>query len=63
MSSLQLASSDEGRVPVVVIRKAALPPRVSDFEDLVPSLAEQRAQRRRLRSLAPDKRSGLRGAA
>lgn len=63
MSSLQLASSDGGRVPAAVIRKVALTARVSDFDDLVPSLAEQRAQRRRLRSLAPDKRAGLRGAA
>ncbi|MFC0431104.1 hypothetical protein [Kutzneria buriramensis] len=34
---------------------------LTEFE--VPSLAEQRAHRRRLRSLAPDKRSALRGAA
>lgn len=64
MSSLPLASSDEDRVPVVVIRKAARTNvRAHDFDALVPSLAEQRARRRHLRSLASDKRSGVRGAA
>lgn len=64
MSSLPLASSDGGRVPAAVIRKAVrVNARVDDVDDLVPSLAEQRAQRRRLRSLAPDKRAGVRGAA
>lgn len=64
MSSLPLTSVDGDRAPVAVIRKAARENvRVDDIDDLVPSLAEQRAQRRRLRSLAPDKRSGLRGAA
>ncbi|MFI5614709.1 hypothetical protein [Amycolatopsis sp. NPDC051903] len=60
MSSLQLASSDEGRIPAVVIRKAA---RVADLVEAAPSMAEQRAQRRQLRCLAPQKRAGLRGAA
>jgi hypothetical protein len=64
MSSLPLASSGRGRVPAAVIRNAARKnPRAHDFDALVPSLAEQRARRRRLRSLASDKRSGLRGAA
>jgi hypothetical protein len=62
VSSLPLASIDEGLVQVTVIRKAArLSARTVDLaESEVPSLAEQRAQRRKLRSLAPDKRSGVR---
>jgi hypothetical protein len=65
MSSLQLASRDGGRVRAAVIRKAVrLRARAVDVDGSeVPSLAEQRALRRRLRGLAPDKRSGLRGAA
>jgi hypothetical protein len=65
MSSLQLASGDGGGVLPIVIRKTSRVVTAQDVDELVPSLAEQRAQRRRLRSLAPDKRSslGLRGAA
>jgi hypothetical protein len=65
VSSLPLASIDGGLVQVTVIRKVArLSARPVDLaESEVPSLSEQRAQRRRLRSLASDKRSGLRGAA
>lgn len=66
MSSLP-GTSEGGGVAEPVVHRLVL--RVSggtavdlaEFE--VPSLAEQRAQRRRLRSLAPDKRSGVRGAA
>jgi len=64
MSSLPLASADDGRVRPSVIRKAArVCARARDLDQDVPSLAEQRAQRRLRRSLAPDKRSGLGGAA
>lgn len=61
VSSLPLASIDGGLVQVPVIRKAAwLNARPVDLaESEAPSLSEQRAQRRRLRSLAPDKRSGF----
>lgn len=62
MSSLPLASRDGDLVQVTVIRKAArLTARTVELADSeVPSLSEQRAQRRRLRGIAPDKRSGLR---
>ena len=65
MSSLPLASMGGGCVQAAVIRKKVrLRGRPADLAEVeVPSLAEQRAQRRWLRSLAPDKRSGLRGAA
>lgn len=64
MSSLPLTSSDGGDVLVAVIRKAVrVPARIRDVDELVPSLAEQRALRRRLRSLAPEKRPAVRGAA
>lgn len=65
MSSLPLASKDGGLVQATVIRKAArLTARIVEFVDSeVPSLSEQRAQRRRWRGIAPDKRSGLWGAA
>ena len=66
MSSL-LGTSKRGGGDHPVVHRLVL--RVSSgiavdlAESEVPSLAEQRAHRRRLRSLAPDKRAGVRGAA